>query len=61
MTTRGSCVGVTPPFAVGDPGSAFDVAQASEEPGLPEIRCPGRGSDRVMHPSIMRNPAEEIE
>jgi hypothetical protein len=54
-------VGVTLPFAFGDPGSAFDVAQALDESGLPEIRCPGRGSDRVMRPSIMRNPAEEIE
>jgi hypothetical protein len=54
-------VGVTLPFAFGDPGSAFDVAQALDESGLPEIPCPGRGSDRVMRPSIMRNPAEEIE
>jgi hypothetical protein len=61
MTTRGSCVGVTLPFAFGDPWSAFDFAQALEEPGLREIRCPGRGPDRVMRPSIMRNPAGEIE
>jgi len=61
MTTRGSCVGVTLPFAFGDPGSAFHVAQAQEESGLPDIRYPGRGADRVMRPSIMRNPAEEIE
>jgi hypothetical protein len=61
MTTRGSNVGVTLPFAFGDPGSAFNVAQALEESGLPEIRYPGRGADRVMRPSIMRIPAEEIE
>jgi len=54
-------VGVTLPFAFSDPWFAFDFAQALEEPGLPGIRCPGRGSDRVMRPSIMRNPAGEIE